>query len=149
MADPLLDVERLRLAEDFLQEAVYRSRQSTSAPFPSGGAAATNCGLGERAAVDLELSPRARELFARLWPAGLAPSVLERANAAIADWIERADALDRKRNHFLKAFRQAHGSDRTLYSPTELAEFDSGLEAINAEVRRAHTAAAHALLGLP
>ena len=149
MADPLLDVERLRLAEDFLQEAVYRSRQSRAAPLDADATPPTNCGLGEHAAVDLELTPRARDLFGRLWPAGLPPSVLERANAAIAEWIERADALDRKRNHFLKAFRQTHGFDRTLYSPPELAEFDSGLEAINAEVRRAHTAAAHALLGLP
>ena len=132
--------ERIRLAEEFLQEAVFRSRakQAGSAAIANAG-----CGLGERAEVELELSPRAAELFPLLF--GDASDVV-RVRAGVHEWVERQDALDRKRNHFLKAFRQAHGFDRAAYGPERLAEFEQGLERINAEVAAARRDAARRLL---
>ena len=61
-------------------------------------------------------------------------------------WIEAQDALDRKRNHFLKAFRNEHGFDRTKYDAAELAEFESGLARINDEENRERRSAASKLL---
>ena len=61
---------RVELAEQFLQEAVYRSRgaQAGAGLFASGDPDRGDCGLGERAAVVLDLSPRAEEVFGLLWP---------------------------------------------------------------------------------
>lgn len=128
--------ERLRLAEHFLQEAVYRSRERQAAGVELARGAqpgAGNCGLGERAALDLELSARGRELAARLWPAGLAGPQLEHVRSTLAAWVARQDALDRRRNHFLRDFRQQHGFDRTRYTPEELHAFEGGLAQVNAE----------------
>ncbi|MFN0007807.1 MAG: hypothetical protein ACKVXR_07850 [Planctomycetota bacterium] len=137
MADPL------SLAEEFLREAVYRSRERQSAVAAVRAAAIRNpnCGLGENAAVVLDLSPRAREI-AR----DLGEGALQNASAVMSDWIERQDALDRKRNHFLKDFRGRHGFDRKLYGPEVLAEFDAGLARINAEEDSERRAAAERLL---
>lgn len=62
-------------------------------------------------------------------------------------WIERQDQLDRDRNHFLKAFRQRHGFDRRAYSGEQLAEYDSGLAAINARADAERREHASRLLG--
>jgi hypothetical protein len=149
MPEPLVDEERLRLAEAFLQEAVYRSREARAAPLAAPPARDRACGLGESATVDLDLSPRALELYRLLWPAPLPPTTRQHVDTVLAAWVERADALDRKRNHFLKAFRQAHGFDRTLYSAPDLAAYDSGLETINADVRHAQREHAARLLTPP
>jgi len=65
---------RLELAESLLQEAVYRSRERQAAGVElrrGASPAAGNCGLGEKAAIALDLSARGRELADALWPAGI------------------------------------------------------------------------------
>ncbi len=141
--------DRARLAEEFLQEAVFRSRalQAASASlFAGANAKSANCGLGAKAAVVLELSPRGEVLFAKLFERELSAPELERVRDSMRGWIERQDALDRGRNHFLKAFRTKHGFDRSAYTPEQLAEFDSGLAAINAEVDAERLRAAEQLI---
>jgi hypothetical protein len=137
--------DRQRLAEDFLREAVYRSRAAQAAGVAlrsTGGG--SGCGLGERAGVVLDLSPRAADLFALLWPQGT--SSVDALRERMQRWVERQDALDRKRNHFLKAFRQEHGFDRTRYTQDEVRAFEDGLAEINAEEDQLRVAAAAELL---
>ena len=145
--------DRLRQAEAFLQEAVYRSRDAQAgaalldahASVPTNGEAIP-CGLGRKAAVVLDLSPRAQDLFASLWPIDLSPTDVESVRDLMADWVRRQDALDRKRNHFLKAFRGTHGFDRTQYTEEQSKAYRHGLDAVNAEVDESRTEAARGLL---
>lgn len=123
---------QLDLAEEFLREAVYRSRERQS-PVRDPG-----CGLGEKMTAAPDLSPRAREIQGLL--------SLKNVQAVTSDWIGRQDALDRKRNHFLKDFRGRHGFDRRLYAPEVLAEFEAGLARINREEDSERRAAAERLL---
>jgi len=126
----------MELAERFLQEAVFRSRerQAVGSELRRGASpGAGNCGLGEKAAVELDLSARGRELAAQLWPAGLEGARLDALKALVADWIVEQDALDRKRNHFLRDFRGQHGADRTKYGDETLRAFEAGLAKVNAE----------------
>lgn len=160
MTRPTERTKRLDLARDFLREAVYRSRARQAAsgvlaqppvsphgPDAERSAALGNCGLGEKAAVVLDLDRRGQELFARLFGGdGLPGPALARVHAAMTDWIRRQDALDRKRNHFLKAFRNEHGFDRRTYGPELLAEYDAGLAAVNEQCDRELDEAALALL---
>jgi hypothetical protein len=136
---------RVELALAFLQEAVYRSRESkpAGAGFLSG---ASNCGLGERPSVQLELGARGQELCSALWPEGLSPQQFEVVRECMAEWVRRQDGLDRKRNHYLKDFRQANGMDRTRYSPQQSAEFEQGLAKINQEETQLRLAAAESML---
>ena len=182
------------LAEEFLREAVYRSRAGQAVSTLLAKASSPDrgqCGLGEKAAIALDLSPRAQELFDELFgstqadaarnsrsssrevssasptPSGSTASrtapaspdspaastsdaaeaaLLERLHARMRAWIEAQDALDRERNHFLKAFRKQHGFDRTKYSAAEIAEFESGLAHINDEENRERRSAALRLL---
>lgn len=122
----------LALAEEFLREAVYRSRERQS-PVREPG-----CGLGEKMAMAPDFSPRAREIYELL--------SLGNVHEVMSDWIGRQDALDRKRNHFLKDFRGRHGFDRTRYETAVLAEFEAGLARINAEEDSERRAAAERLL---
>lgn len=144
--------ERLALGEAFLQEAVYRSRARQAAGTSVLGvdlnapAGPGTCGLGEKAAVELDLSERGEELFGQLWTDAPDPDALARIRDVVAAWVRRSDALDRKRNHFLRDFRQANGFDRTAYTPEQLATFEAGLEAVNAEVRVGLSEAARSLL---
>ncbi len=143
-----MSASRPELAEAFLREAVYRSRERQAAsavlaaPKPGGG----QCGLGEKASVVLDLGPKALPIAEALWPAGLEDARVERVRAVMARWVVEQDALDRKRNHFLKAFRHAHGFDRNAYTPELAAEFESGLERVNAEENERRRAAAAELL---
>lgn len=150
---------RQQLAESFLQEAVFASRGAQAARHalakaPEGGAEAAEgqCGLGERAAVVLDLSARGRELFDALFAedpdAAADEERLSRMQQVMRQWITRQDALDRKRNHFLKDFRHAHGFDRNDYSEEQVAEFQQGLERINGENRERLAEAARELLEL-
>ena len=143
--------DRLALAEAFLQEAVFASRakQAAGTALAAGASAKpTNCGLGREAAIELDLTPRGRELFDALFASTSSTTSsnaagLAHVRDALGAWVERQDQLDRDRNHFLKAFRQRHGFDRRAYTPAQLAEFDSGLAAVNARVdteRREHAA---------
>ena len=137
-----MDEARIRLAEELLREGVYRSRARQSAPLvPRTG----NCGLGEGAKIVLELSPRGRECFDELFASGLDPRATERFHATLSGWIEQQDALDRKRNHFLKSFRNRHGFDRTKYTPEILADYDAGLAGIAEEENGARRRAAEEL----
>jgi len=143
-------------AQAFLQEAVYRSRARQAAGTALAALAETeqapeardagNCGLGVKAAVELDLSDRGAELFAELWPDGLAAGALPRVREVMRAWIQRQDALDRKRNHFLRDFRGSHGADRSAYAPETLTAYEQGLDAVNAEVTAGLEAAAQALL---
>ncbi|HUR27484.1 MAG TPA: hypothetical protein VM509_04805 [Planctomycetota bacterium] len=134
---PRLDEQRVRLASDLLREAVFSSRAKqaagTSLARVDSRAKAGNCGLGAHAEVELCLSEKARELAAALWPAALAP---ESAATVITEWVERQDALDRKRNHFLRDFRGANGFDRSKYTSAQLATFEAGLARVNDEEDR-------------
>ena len=139
--------ERVKLAEAFLEEAVYRSREAQSERDPFEAGPAATCGLGAKAAVVLELSPRGAELFEALWAEELPGEELEALRSVMAEWIRRQDALDRRRNHFLKDFRREHGFDRALYTDEQASAYRSGLDAINAEVDATRRAAAQSLLG--
>lgn len=146
-----MDAERLRLAEEFLREAVFRSReqQAASSVERSLRKETGTCGLGERAAIALDLSVRGRELFEQLFGgAGGAPGAGEAIRAAMSEWIERQDAIDRKRNHFLKAFRGRHGFDRARYAPGVQSEWEAGLAGINAEEDAERRAIAGRLLAI-
>lgn len=137
--------ELLGLAELFLQEAVYRSRATQAAgtalaQLSSG--VERQCGLGDGPAVVLDLTARGRELAAQLFPTA-AP---EHVAPLLRAWVERQDALDRDRNHFLKAFRQRHGFDRNAYSPELRLQFEQGLERVNAQAAAERRAAAERLL---
>ncbi len=145
--------ERIRVAEDFLKEAVYRSRGQQAVHVglaggkldqPSGPA---NCGLGQKAAVDLDLSPQGEEICKRLWPRGLGPTDLDRIQEVMRGWITHQDSLDRKRNHYLRDFRQEHGFDRQAYAPEELAKYEGGIERIDREVADGLRMAAEEVLG--
>jgi hypothetical protein len=141
---------RLLAAEAFLQEAVYRSRgaqagASLLAPderLPDGG----QCGLGARAAVVLDLSPRAELLFEQLWPEGVSEEQLPAIQECMRLWVERQDALDRKRNHFMKEFRGQHGFDRGAYDEARSAAYRAGLDAVNGEVTEVRREVARGLL---
>jgi hypothetical protein len=113
----------------------------------SAGDAPGSCGLGERAVVELRLSARGTELFGELWGDSVTEADLERIRDVTATWVREQDAFDRDRNHFMKAFRKQHGFDRTEYAPEVLAEWDAGLDEINARVNRKLEKAARRLLG--
>lgn len=143
-----MDTTRVELAEEFLRQAVYRSRtvQAFATELEKGRAARVqdgNCGLGQRAAIVLELDDRGRELFERVWTDG---ADLEHVHAVMKRWIERQDGLDRKRNHFLKDFRREHGADRTRYTAEQTTAFETGLALVNDEENRLRRAAAEELL---
>ena len=161
---------RLDAAEAFLQEAVYRSRGAQAGasllapderpaderpaderpadggPADGGPADGGQCGLGARAAVVLDLSPKAEGLFTELWPDGVDEAHLVALEDVMRAWVERQDALDRKRNHFLKAFRGEHGFDRSAYDPGQAAAYREGLDAVNGEVSAERREVAEALL---
>lgn len=146
-----MDADRLQTAEEFLREAVYRSRATQAfQTFLAQGAAPKlgQCGLGERAAIVLDLDARGRELFERLWRTGLGDDELARVRDVLRQWIETQDALDRERNHFLKAFRREHGFDRTQYSSAQVAEFELGLADLARTEDERRAAAAHQLLSV-
>lgn len=107
---------------------------------------AAPCGLGGKTVVDLQLSPRAEELFRTLWQRELAPTELERVRSVMGAWIEAQDALDRKRNHFLRDFRQTHGFDRTTYTLAQAQDFENGLGKLNNEINQRLAQAAGELL---
>jgi hypothetical protein len=144
-----MDASRIELAEAFLREAVYRSRarQGLIGALSSADPAAPGaCGLGEKAAVVLELDAGGAALFTRLFEDGLEDRELERVRGMMSDWIRRQDALDRQRNHFLKAFRHEHGFDRTAYGPELERRYEEGLAAINDRANRELREAARALI---
>jgi len=145
--------ERLRLADELLVEVVFASRAKQAAGLSlklareKDGSSPTNCGLGREAAIELGLSERGQAAFERLWPAPGSEGESERVRDVLERWVERADQLDRDRNHFLKAFRTRHGFDRRAYAPELAAQFERGLEEVNARVEAERRAAALELAG--
>jgi hypothetical protein len=125
-----MSAARHDLARAFLTEAVYRSRNSQG--LSSVFAGKTNCGLGEGAVTNLDLSPKAQELFDQLWPSIRDESLLDEIRTTTRTWVERCDALDRDRNHFLRDFRQSNGFDRSTYTPNQLDAYEAGLKSVNA-----------------
>lgn len=137
--------DRLRLAEAFLQEAVFRSRDAQAGAGvlrPGVG----NCGLGDAAAVELDLSERGRALSDELFGATLSAERTRHVHAVMTRWIERQDALDRDRNHFLRDFRKTHGFDRAEYTDEQAAAYREGLDRVNDSIARERAAAARELL---
>ena len=139
-----MSAARQDLACAFLTEAIYRSRNSQG--LSSVFAGKSNCGLGEGPVTNLDLSPKAQDLFDKLWPNTPDESLLDTIRATTRAWIERCDALDRDRNHFLRDFRKTNGFDRSAYTPDQLAAYDAGLEDVNANASTALTEAAANLL---
>jgi len=133
------------LARSFLMEAVYRSRNSQG--LGSIFAGKTNCGLGEGPAANLDLTERAQTLFNELWAEAPAQEQLDVIRATTRGWVERNDALDRDRNHFLRDFRQANGFDRTSYTAEQMAAYESGLDKVNSGADDELSGAARALIG--
>jgi len=149
--------DRQHLAECFLREAVFQSRSRQAAGMALGQAhpsaqkeeqlpGAAPCGLGEKTVVDLQLSQRAEELFRALWQRELAPTELDRIRSVMGGWIEAQDALDRKRNHFLRDFRQTNGFDRTTYTLVQAQNLEDGLGKVNHEINQRLAQAAGELL---
>ena len=140
------DDPRLATAEAFLQEAVYRSRAKQAALSGLAGLAPDaklgvgQCGLGEKAAVELDLSPKGVELADALWTEPLPEPELERVRDLMRAFVRAQDALDRDRNHFLKAFRHRHGFDRSaVHARADANEYRRrlGRKSICAWTRRA------------
>jgi hypothetical protein len=148
--------ERRELAEALLREIVFRSRakqavqglfaEASKAPEnrPAGGG---RCGLGERAALELGLDETGRGLLERLFGEEPAEADVARLRDVAGAWVERQDAFDRKRNHYLRDFRAENGADRHAYSAEVLADFERGLAALAEEETRARGAAAERVLG--
>ena len=139
-----MSAARHDLARSFLMEAVYRSRNSQG--WGSVFAGKTNCGLGEGPVTNLDLTERAQALFDELWTEPLTQAQLDEMRAKTRAWIERSDALDRDRNHFLRDFRQANGFDRTVYTEEQTTAYESGLEKVNSGADEALGEAATSLL---
>jgi hypothetical protein len=140
----MTDDARLELAAKLLQEAVYQARARSGGAF---GGARGGCGLGPPPeARGLELTEHGRELFATLFPVPPSATRLARIAERVGQWVGEADALDRERNHFLRAFRTRHGFDRRAYSPAEVSEFEAGLQRVNEQASARLRAAAGALL---
>jgi len=139
-----MSAARHDLARSFLMEAVYRSRNSQG--LGSVFAGKTNCGLGEGPVANLDLTERAQALFDELWTEPLTQAQLDEIRAKTRAWIERSDALDRDRNHFLRDFRQANGFDRTVYTEEQTTAYESGLERVNSGADEALGEAATSLL---
>ena len=139
-----MSADHLDLARAFLLEAVYRSRNSQGLSSVFEGK--SNCGLGEGPVSNLDLSEKAKAIFVELWPGEVAEAHLDAIRATTRAWVERSDSLDRDRNHFLKAFRQAHGFDRTAYTAEQLSDYEAGLEDVNSTVDAALSEAAATLL---
>ena len=157
MNDPASELDparlaRVDLARGLLREAVFQSRAKQAAGASllrkDVGAGARNCGLGDHAAVVLELSENGRKFAEQLWPVALSEAAAVRVQALLTAWIEKQDAIDRERNHFLRDFRKANGFDRAHYTPLQIAAFEGGLERINVEENLRSSEAARELADL-
>ena len=141
--------DRIALAEELLQAAVYRSRAGQSVATSLRGTSAPGagtCGLGAKAEVLLDLSERGLDIFGRLLGESPDQRRLQLARDVMAGWVVEQDAIDRRRNHFLKEFRGRHGFDRRSYSPEVLAAHEAGLAEINGRETSARRASAERLL---
>lgn len=144
--------QHLHVAETLLQDAVYQARARQAARVGLSGrrldqqAPDVGCGAGDLPEEALELSPQGAEILRKVWPNPLGPVAVDRVSEVLQNWIELQDALDRKRNHFLRDFRQANGFDRRDYSSEVASSFEAGLERINAEANERLQQSARELL---
>jgi hypothetical protein len=129
-------------AKKFLEAAVFASRSAGAGP--ESGA----CGLGDGPVLGAAWSEEQQRSMDALVPAGLTAEQRRQVDQEAAAWVRTQDGLDRKRNHFLKAFRQEHGVSRKTYSPPVAAAYDAGLDAVNGDNDARLAAAAQRLLGL-
>ena len=149
-----MENKALEAAGRLLQEAVYRSRGKQAGVASMAGAdldgevGPGNCGLGQRALVDLEQTEEGRAAFRQLFPGEPSDATVEGLSKLLATWVKRQDGLDRKRNHFLRDFRDQHGYDRRDYTEEQRATYGSGLDAVNAEENEGLHAAQLELLEL-
>lgn len=131
------DGRATEVAVKFLQESVFAARemQHGRGSLPAADA---GCGLGEKPAMPGEFTERQARLLEELLSrrgSAAGTEVYGGVQRLTEAWIRVQDGLDRKRNHFLKAFRQEHGFDRRAYAPEVEAEFSAGLDAINRDNR--------------
>ena len=142
-----MENEALEAAGRLLQEAVYRSRGKQAGVASLAGAdldkeaGPGNCGLGHRAQVDLEQTEEGRAAFRQLFTESPSDATVESLSQLLATWVKRQDGLDRKRNHFLRDFRDQHGYDRREYTAEQRADYGNGLDAVNAEENEGRQAA--------
>lgn len=118
--------DRLRLARELLIEAHHRARASTG-----------------------DLGPHGRELLGVLWPRPMAPTRRERLLGVVRRYVDRAEALARRRDRFVHDFRAEHGFDRSAYTADEASELADGLTRLDVEVGERLVAAALELLEPP
>ncbi len=135
-------MSRLDRARDFLEESVFASRDlSHRVPAESGG----QCGLGGGPALPIGFSPR-QEAALQAFAPRLTDAQRQAAAEHAGRWVRLQDGLDRRRNHFLRDFRDKHGYTRSEYSPEVLAEYQAGLDTINHDNDQKLADAAQALL---
>ncbi len=140
------DATPLELAQTFLQEAVYNSRGAQAGKSAMSPGGKGQCGLGQDAAIVLDLSPNAEQILHKLWPDALSDDGVRSLQNQMTRWIEDQDQLDRKRNHFMKAFRGKHGFRRADYDAETLTAYEKGLNEVNQESLDALQQAAERLL---
>lgn len=118
----------------FLQESVFAAREAQHSEMTAG---AGGCGLGARPVIPETFTAKQAAIMEEMMAAAsVAPErLVEVAQQSAERWIKIQDGLDRKRNHFLKDFRQGHGFDRRAYPPEIDAQFQSGIDEINQENR--------------
>ncbi len=138
--------DRQQLAEGLLQEAVFSARARQAAGVATSESASASCGLGPEIRFDLDLSERGAELFRELWPRDTSRTEVDRIKTILERWVSQQDAFDRKRNHFLRDFRQQHGFDRREYTAAQADEFENGLAHVNTEIELRLKVAAGELL---
>jgi len=129
-------VHMRELARSFLQESVFASRQASHSFSPRALDGATGCGLGLRPAIPDDFNDKQAELLEKLLAAanvGTEGAPFSAIRDQATEWIKLQDALDRKRNHFLRDFRTQHGAERKSYSSEVEAAFKGGLQAVNDE----------------
>lgn len=138
------------LARQFLQESVFASREASHGFSPRSLDGASGCGLGLRPTIPDDFNGKQARLLEQMLSAaskgehGPFASIREK----VEEWIKTQDALDRKRNHFLRDFRQQHGFDRASYAADVEAAFKAGLAAINDENRQRLDTHAHQFAAL-
>lgn len=146
MLPNLRRMENLKaLAHKFLEESVFAAREAQHGGGPT--VEAGGCGLGARPVIPASFNKKQADLMEEMIgvSGGDAEIVVAAAVQHAEQWIKLQDGLDRKRNHFLKDFRNAHGFDRKQYPPDVEARFKQGIDAVNQENRSKLDAAADAV----
>lgn len=134
----------MRLARELLIQAHHRARGRTGDLGPPP--AAEPAPEGE---VEDDLTPHGRELLGVLWPRPMGPARRERLLSVVRRYVDRAEALARRRDRFVHDFRAEHGFDRSAYTAAEASELADGLARLDAEAGERLGDAALELLEAP